>query len=133
YLAMTVAMAEPIAYGFLHLDLAIGSLLTSTFLFFIPLALLAMVGPFLVRVLTISVSTVGGNVGRLTALSTFGSFVGTLLIGYLLIPHLRNSVTMFLTASVLMLIGGGYFFLWKRTFRAVTATALTVALGVAPG
>jgi len=46
YLALTVAMAEPIAYGFLHLDLAIGSLLTSTFLFFIPLALLAMVGPF---------------------------------------------------------------------------------------
>ena len=47
YLAVTVAISEPVAYGFLHFNLAIASLLTSAFLFFIPLALLAMVGPFL--------------------------------------------------------------------------------------
>jgi hypothetical protein len=101
YLALTVLIAEPVAYGLLSLDLAVGSLLTSACLFFLPLALLAMVGPFLVRVLTISVSTVGGNVGRLTALSTFGSFVGTLLIGYLLIPHLRTSVTMLVRLALM--------------------------------
>src|SRR5947207_8443947 len=104
YLALTVACADLVAYFFLDIGrLAFGSLLTSAVLFFLPLSFLAMVGPFLVRILTISVSTVGGNVGRLTALSTFGSFIGTLMIGYLLIPHLRNSMTMFLTALILML------------------------------
>jgi spermidine synthase len=110
YLAVTVAVREPVAYGCLKYDLAAGSLLASTFLFFVPLCLLAMVGPFLVRVLTLSVQDVGGNVGRLTALSTLGSFVGTILIGYVLIPLLPNSTTMYLTALVLMLLAAAYFF-----------------------
>src|SRR5262245_42954072 len=105
YLAVTVAIREPVAFGCLkYNNLAAGSLLASTFLFFVPLCLLAMVGPFLVRVLTMSVQNVGGNVGRLTALSTLGSFAGTILIGYVLIPLLPNSTTMYVTALVLMLL-----------------------------
>src|SRR2546430_2587899 len=133
YLAVTVAISEWAAYFFLSFELPTGSLLTSAFLFFVPLSLLAMVGPFLVRVLTRTLSTVGGSVGRLTAISTFGSFIGTILIGYLLIPLLRNSVTMVLTAAVLMLLGGGYFLLWRRTLRAIAVTALVMALGLVPG
>jgi len=133
YLALTVAISEPAAYAFLHLDLALGSLLTSALLFFVPLSLLAMVGPFLVRILTVSVNTVGGNVGRLTAISTFGSFVGTVLIGYLLIPFLRNSVTMCLTALLLMSIAGIYFLIWKRTLATAALTTLAIALGAAAG
>jgi spermidine synthase len=84
-------------------------------------------------VLTNSISTVGGNVGRLTAISTFGSFLGTLLIGYLLIPFLRNSWTMFLTALLLMLVSAGYFFIFRRSVKTAVATATTMALGVAVG
>ena len=73
-----------------------------------------MVGPFFMRMLTLSVGTVGGSVGRLTAVSTLGSFVGTLLIGYLLFPFLANSVTMYATAGWLMLVASGYFFGWGR-------------------
>ena len=76
YLALTVPMCEPVAYGCLDFDLALGSLLASAFLFFVPLGLLAMTGPFLVRVITSSVTGVGGNVGRLTAIGTVGSFLG---------------------------------------------------------
>ena len=101
YLALTVSIVEPVAYASLQFSLPVGSLLASTFLFFVPLALLAMVGPFFIRVLTESVATVGENVGRLTAVSTFGSFVGTILIGYVLIPFLPNSITMYLTALLL--------------------------------
>jgi spermidine synthase len=134
YLAFTVAITEPVAYACLELNhLAIGSLLASTFLFFVPLGLLAMVCPFLVRVLTVSVSAVGGNVGRLTAISTLGSFVGTVLIGYVLIPFLPNSVTMYLTALVLTLIAAGYFVAWGRSGKALAATALFVALAGAVG
>src|SRR5438128_8222482 len=103
YLALTVLLCEPVAYWCLDFNLAVGSLLASAILFFVPLALLAMTGPFLVRVITSSLAGVGGNVGRLTSISTLGSFAGTLLIGYLMIPFLPNSVTMYATALALML------------------------------
>src|SRR6185503_7343855 len=101
YLCVATLAVKPVAYWCLDFRLAVGTLLASLFLFFVPLALLAMVGPFFIRVLTSSVSGVGSNVGRLTAISTLGSFVGTALIGYVLIPFFPNSVTMFGTAVVL--------------------------------
>src|SRR5436305_2972864 len=73
YLCLAVLVVEPVAYWCMQFRLPIGSLLASAFLFFIPLALLAMVGPFFVRVLTVAIAGVGGNVGRLTAISTVGS------------------------------------------------------------
>jgi spermidine synthase len=133
YLAFTIAVIEPLAYACLKFQLALGSLLTSAVLYFLPLSLLAMVGPFLIRVLTDSVSGVGGNVGRLTAISTLGSFLGTVLIGYLLIPHLRNSVTMFLTAGVLMALGGGYFMVFRGKAAVTASVLVAVGLGVAAG
>src|SRR5256714_12023851 len=90
YLALSVLICEPVAYWCLDFNLAVGSLLASAILFFIPLALLAMTGPFLVRIITSSVSGVGGNVGRLTSIGTLGSFAGTMLIGYVMIPLLPN-------------------------------------------
>jgi predicted membrane-bound spermidine synthase len=131
YLALTVRICEPVAYWCLDFNLAIGSLLASAILFFLPLALLAMTGPFLVRVITSSVAGVGGNVGRLTSIGTLGSLGGTLLIGYLLIPLLPNSLTMYFTALALMLVCAGYFLLCRRNGPAVLV--LLLALGSALG
>lgn len=133
YLALTVVVTKPVAYVFLSFSLPVGSLLSSAALYFVPLGLLAMVGPFFVRVLTDSVKGVGGNVGRLTAISTLGSFVGTILIGYVLIPFLPNSVTMGLTALLLVLVAGIYFARWGRTaaqrFTPGVAVAACATLG----
>jgi spermidine synthase len=130
YLCLAVLVIEPVAYSFLKFRLALGSLLASAFLFFIPLALLAMAGPFFVRVLSASVAGVGGNMGRLTAISTLGSFVGTALIGYVLIPLLPNSVTMCATAALLVLVALGYFFGWRRSTAIPAAVASCIALGI---
>lgn len=132
YLILAVLACEPVAYGCLRFELAAGSLLASAFLFFVPLCLLAMVGPFFVRVLTSSVQSVGGNMGRLTSLSTLGSFAGTVLVGYVLIPLLPNSTTMYFTAVVLLLIAAGYF-LTRRApggGKAGVAVALLLAAGL---
>jgi spermidine synthase len=131
YLALTVRICEPVAYWCLDFNLAVGSLLASAILFFVPLALLAMTGPFLVRVVTSSVASVGGNVGRLTSIGTLGSLAGTLLIGYLLIPLLPNSLTMYFTALALMLVCAGYFLFCRRKWPA--ALVLFLALGSAVG
>lgn len=114
HLSLTIGFCEPVAYWCLRFKLAAGSILASLFLFFVPLTLLAAVGPFLIRVLTHSVSAVGSQVGRLSAISTLGSVLGTVLISYLLIPFLANSVTMYLTAGALLAVTGGFFLTWGR-------------------
>jgi predicted membrane-bound spermidine synthase len=129
YLVLTVRICEPVAYWCLDFNLAVGSLLASTILFFIPLALLAMTGPFLVRVVTSSVAGVGGNVGRLTSIGTLGSFAGTMCIGYVMLPLLPNSVSMYLTAAALALVAAGYFVFFHRRSGAL----LVVAMGLVAG
>ena len=133
YLCLTVLLVEPLAYWCLQFKLAMGTLLASTVLFFIPLGLLAMVGPFLVRVLTQSLTGVGANVGRLTAISTLGSFAGTVLIGYLLIPFLPNSITMCLAGLLLMIVASGYHFTWgkKRASKLVSVIFIVIGLAIA--
>ena len=133
YLSLTVAVIEPIAYWCLQFKLATGALLASAILFFVPLTLLATTGPFLVRVLTQSVSSVGGNVGRLSAVSTLGSVAGTVLIGYVLIPLFPNSVTMYLTAALLMAVAAGYFLAWGKRDPGKLALVIGMALGLAGG
>ena len=134
YLALTVAVVEPVAYACLSVkSFALGSLLASMALYFIPLALLAMAGPFFVRMLTSNIGDVGGNMGRLTAISTFGSFAGTMLIGYVLIPFLPNSWTMYLLSLLLTIIALVHFIVWRGKKDALAPAVLliigTVALG----
>jgi spermidine synthase len=134
YLSLTILIVEPLAYGFLRYNLALGSLLASAVLFFVPLALLAMTGPFFIRVLTVTVSGVGGNVGRLSAVGTGGSFLGTLLIGYVLIPYQPNSITMYQTAAALLAVAVLYFLIWGRTSvigKSTAAVTIIFALSVA--
>lgn len=132
YLCFAVLIIEPVAYWSLQFRLAVGSLLASSVLFFLPLALLAMTGPFLIRVITVSVSSVGGNVGRLSAISTLGSVIGTVLIGYVLIPMLPNTRTMLITAFLLMAISAFYHFVWGKSAARISATSclLLVAIGL---
>ena len=133
YLCVSVLVREPIAYACLEFRLALGALLTSTLLFFVPLTLLATTGPFLIRVLTQSVNAVGEQVGRLFAISTLGSVAGTVLIGYLLIPFFPNSVTMFVTSALLMLVAAGYFFIWGRKERLQASAAIGMLIGILVG
>lgn len=131
YLAFTILIVEQVAYGFLKYNLALGALLSSAILFFVPLTLLAAVGPFLIRVLAISFNTIGTQIGRLSALSTLGSVLGTILIGYVLLPFLPNSVTMYATAGVLLLLSLTYFVFFNRRELGPAVTLLLVgaALG----
>ena len=131
YLCGAALLVERVAYACLGAKLALGSLLAAAVLFFVPLALLATVGPFMVRVLTQSLAGVGSSMGRLTAVSTLGSVVGTILIGYVLIPLLPNSLTLILTAGVLIGVAAIYFLIWGKAGgpQAMVAGALLFAVG----
>ena len=114
WLCVSVPVAEPAAYFCLRFSLPVGSLLGALLLFFVPLALLAMVGPFFARMLTATLENVGRIVGRLISLGTLGSVAGTVLISYVLIPRLANSVTMYACAAALLVVAAIYFAIWER-------------------
>ena len=133
YLCATVPMVKPLCLKLMRLPLEWAALLASAFLFLVPLALLAMTGPFLVRMLTQSVKTIGTNMGRLTAISTLGSVAGALLLGFVLIPHLPNSVTMLITAGVLVALSAGYLIIWGRSEAGTNAILVAVGIGLALG
>lgn len=65
-----------------------GSLVSAVLLFFPPICCLGIVAPYAVKLHARSLATVGGSAGLLSALSTAGSVVGTLLTGFVLIPAL---------------------------------------------
>lgn len=133
YLFLTVPLCRPVSEACLELNLPLGSLLASLFLFFIPLALLAVVGPFLVRVMTASMDVVGSQVGRLTAVSTAGSVAGTIIIGYILIPFLPNSLTMICTALGLMILTVVFFLLWGRKKAQTVLVVIAALCGLGTG
>ncbi|RME94466.1 MAG: methyltransferase domain-containing protein [Verrucomicrobia bacterium] len=130
WLAVAAWGVEPLAFAFLRVNLALGSLLASLTLFLIPLATLAMVGPFFVKVITGDLSVVGGNVGRLTALSTLGSVLGTLLVGYVLIPNVPNTMTLVLVAAALAAVAVVFFAVWERRLLLGAAGAALVTIGI---
>lgn len=70
-----------------------------------PVFVLAMVSPFMVKLLARSDNT-GRTVGSLYAMSTLGSIVGTLIPSLVTIPLLGTRETMFLSAAMLILLGG---------------------------
>ena len=114
YLVGTVPLVQPVSFAAMKGGLASGSIFAALFLFFVPLTLLAVTGPFLVRIMIRSLHSSGGVVGKISAISTFGSVAGTLLIAYVLIPLLPHSATMFLTAGLLAGISLSYHFGWAR-------------------
>ena len=131
YLAFVILIIEPVTYQFLRFNLALGALLASAVLFFVPLTLLAAVGPFLVRVLALSFNVIGSQVGRLSALSTLGSVAGTILVGYVVVPLLPNSVSMLITAALLFAVSAAFFLVWSR--KQLLLVALLFCAGAALG
>lgn len=96
-----VFIVEMIQYSGSGLHL--GSLQAAVLLFAPPAALLGMVAPFAARIRLSDCAHAGRTVGRLYALSTLGSIVGTFAGGFFLISWFGSAAIQFLLAAVLVL------------------------------
>jgi spermidine synthase len=107
----------------------IGSFLAVLMLCAPPVVLLGMVSPFAIRLAVSSIETAGTVAGRLYALSTAGSLLGTFLPALVLIPAVGTqrtfvAIAALLAASSCFLLGARYL---------VVAAALAALVAVPPG
>jgi spermidine synthase len=82
-----------------------GSLVAIIALFGLPLMLLGVTSPYLIKLSTNSTSHVGDIAGKLFAVSTIGSLIGTFLPTLILIPVIGTRYTILGCGVVLALIG----------------------------
>ena len=113
YLWLSHPLSPWLAQHLSILRLPLASLLCSALLFGAPLTILAMVCPFFLRHLALSMSSVGRTTGRLSAISTLGSLGGTILIGYFLQPYCSNSMLINGLAGLLAAVALIYLAVWR--------------------
>ncbi len=98
-------------------------------LFVAPVTLLACVSPFVIRLSVTDVTASGGTAGRVYAVSTLGSFIGTFLPNLVLIPNLGTYRTFILLAMIATVTG--LWGLWNANRRRFWLLAWTVLLLIA--
>jgi spermidine synthase len=91
--------------GFANLDVGafVGSLVGINLLLAVPIILLGMVTPFAIRLEIVKLDQAGRTAGRIYALSTLGSIIGTFLPVFVFIPTIGTARTFVLFAVVLFL------------------------------
>jgi spermidine synthase len=108
---------------------AVGSFVAALALFAVPVTLLGTVSPFAIRLDLSSVERAGATAGRLYALSTIGSILGTFAAAIVAIPLVGTQRTLIGTAALLALAGG---LLLGGRWQLLTV-ALAALLAVPPG
>lgn len=96
--------------------LIFGSFFAVTVLFALPLVLLGMVSPWMIRIASGDLKLVGSVAGNIYGFSTVGSIVGVFLPVFLTIPFFGTKHTIFLFGTLLLLIGLVGLSLKKRYF-----------------
>ena len=123
-----ILLASQQGFKELSVGLVLGTLLAVVLLFAAPVILLGCVSPFAIRLLLRDVETGGNTAGRVYALSTAGSILGTFLPVFWFIPTYGTRPT--LEGFGLALVGISALGLWpwpRRRFYAAFAAAVLIA------
>ena len=108
--------------------LVVASLLSCLILFVFPLMLLGTVSPALVKFAATNLDSNGRTVGELNALGTIGSIIGTFTPTFITIPTVGTSVTFFIFAAILVVLGGTYFFFLRGEMKKSQIIKSSIAL-----
>ncbi len=103
-----------------------GSAISCLILFSIPLIGLGMVSPYLVKLGVTNMEDTGKTAGKIYAMNTIGSIIGTFLPTFVTIPLVGTSKTFLIFALVLNLICLTYFILSKSKIARVSISAIIV-------
>jgi spermidine synthase len=125
-LSYPILLASQQGFRELSVGLVAGTLLAVVLLFAVPVTLLGCVSPFAIRLLLKDVATGGNTAGRVYALSTVGSILGTFLPVFWFIPTFGTRPTIEAFGLALVVISG--LALWpRRRIYATFAVAVILA------
>ena len=119
------------AFDNLQLGVLVGSFTSVMILFIIPVTLLGTASPFAIRLSIQDTAHAGKISGRIYAISTLGSFIGTFLPVLVLIPTVGTYRTFLVISSVLMVFALIGLFLtngWKYALRYLWMPLVVIAL-----
>ncbi len=102
--ALIPAIQTPVLLQTNVLGIRGGAFSSALLLFFVPLTLLAMVGPRVIKLCTIELESVGRSSGSVYAFSTVGSVLGTLALGFFLLPIMGTRTILYGVSVGLLLL-----------------------------
>lgn len=130
--SVTILLKEVLlsAIGSAPLGIGFKAVLASLFLFAPASVLLGFVTPYAAKLRISSLDVSGRTVGRLYALSTIGSIVGTFAAGFVLIPFVGSVRTLYLIAALLFAVSLSLaaFSFTRANITIVTLFILAVSL-----
>lgn len=129
FIARPFLRSSAMAFSELSLGIFLGSLFSVGTLVAVPLLLLGMVSPYAVRLAMDSIDEAGTTTGRLYAVGTVGSLVGTFAASLLLIPYVGTRRTFLIFAlclALLSLLGS------KRRWIGALISAVVIGLIALP-
>ncbi len=97
-------LTRPILLSTDPLGLRAGAFVSALVLFLPCLTFLGMVSPFTIKMATTHLDGVGSSAGKIYAVSTIGSVIGTLGLGFFLFPKLGSHEILISTGCTLLLI-----------------------------
>ena len=109
----------------LRLNLYMSSVVSALIIFAPASMLLGMVSPFVARLAMQNVDSSGGVVGKLSALNSAGSILGTFLGGFVLISLFPSGVILMFVASVVALLS---VLIYTGTWRKIISFAFFLLL-----
>lgn len=120
------------AFDQLQMGILLGSFVAVIILFIVPITLLGAVSPFAIRLAMTDKEKAGDISGRIYAISTLGSFLGTFLPVLVVIPLVGTTYTFVIFSVYLMLvalIGIARSSGWKAALRWAWTPLLVISLG----
>ncbi len=115
----------------LQLGALLGSFVVVMVLFIIPVTLIGTASPFAIRLAIIDTAQAGKISGRIYAISTLGSFLGTFVPTLLLIPTIGTYRTFLVLSALLMLFSFAGFILtsgWRKLLPYLWMPLVIIAL-----
>ena len=111
-IARPILRAAANAFDQLQVPMLVGAFITVLALFIVPVTLIGMASPFALKLALHDTENAGKESGRLSAISTLGSFIGTFLPVMVLVPLIGTFRTFLFFGSVLMLVATIGFFVY---------------------
>lgn len=126
-------LIRPVLLATNSLGLRAGAFTSALVLFSPSLAFLGMVGPFAIKLSTARLEGVGASAGSIYAVSTLGSVVGTLFLGFYLFPAMGSREILISLGIALFLLAVVAAFYERRHLRLASTLppiVLLAAIGI---